>query len=68
LNKIIRLAGDPFRYSRFSFNSEGDMVIDKGAFPKKNVRKFFGVKKNGREFFTDINGNKTYYMAMELEY
>ena len=44
------------------------MFIDKGAFPKKNVRKFFGVKKNGREFFTDINGNKTYYTAMELEY
>ena len=68
LNNIIRLADDPYRYSRFSFNSEGDMVIDTGAFPKKNIRKFFGVKKNGREFFTDSNENKTYYSSMELEY
>ena len=50
LNKIIRLAGDPYRYSRFSFNSEGDMVIDTGAFPKKNVRKFFGAKKKVENF------------------
>ena len=50
LSKIIRLADNPYRYSRFSFNSEGDMVIDTGAFPKKNVRKFFGAKKKVENF------------------
>ena len=42
--------------SHISFNSEGDMVIDIESYPLEKDRKFYGMKKNGREFFTDNNG------------
>ena len=68
LNKIIRLAGNPYRYNHFSFNSNGDMFIDTEAYPQTNYRFFFGIKKNGRPYFSDGNGNQIYQTAMEFQY
>ena len=66
IDNIIRLAPNPYRYNHISFNSEGDMVIDIESYPLEKARKFYGIKKNGREFFTDSNGDKTYFHSMEL--
>ena len=66
LNKIIRLADNPYRYNHISFNLEGDMAIDIESYPLSKTRKFYGMKKNGAEFFTDSSGSKTHYYSMEL--
>ena len=66
LNNIIRLADNPYRYNHISFNAEGDMVLDIESYPVTKVRKFYGIKKNGAEFFTDNSGSKTHYYSMEL--
>ena len=68
LNSIIRLAEDPYRYNHFSFTSEGDMIIDTESFPITNIRKFYGIKKNGREYFNDSSGNTTFNFCMEFDY
>ena len=44
IDKIIFL-GDSFRYNHFSFNSNGDMIVDTHNFPIDNKRLFFGLKK-----------------------
>ena len=59
INNIIELGGEDFRYSHFSLNSKGDMVIDTSAYPGNNERRFFGLKKNGRPYFKDENNNET---------
>ena len=58
LNNIIRLGEDNLRYIHFSFNSNGDMIIDSSAYPISDERKFFGLKKNGRFFFFNDTNNK----------
>ena len=55
LNNIIRLGDGGFGYNHFSFNSDGDMIIDSEAYPISNERRFFGLKKNGRFYFKDSN-------------
>ena len=55
LNNIIRLGDEGFGYNHFSFNSNGDMIIDSEAYPISNERRFFGLKKNGRFYFKDSN-------------
>ena len=45
LNRIIRIGEKGYRYSRFSFNSKGDMIIDITSNPSTNERRFFGLKK-----------------------
>ena len=45
LNNIIRLGDGGFGYNHFSFNSDGDMIIDSEAYPISNERRFFGLKK-----------------------
>ena len=55
LNNIIRLGDEGFGYNHFSFNSNGDMIIDSESYPVSNERRFFGLKKNGRFYFKDSN-------------
>ncbi len=59
LNNIIRLGDFPFRYSHFSFNSDGDMIVDSESYPPTQERRFFGLKKNGQFYFTDSNNKLT---------
>ena len=62
LDKIISLGGNQFKYSHFSFNSNGDMIIDSSTYPQTNERRFFGLKNNGRYYFNDsINDEFGYY-------
>ena len=67
-NRIIRLADNPYRYNHFSINSDGDMIIDTESYPTTNVREFYGITKNGREYFTDNGGKKTHYYSMLFDY
>ena len=61
LNNIIRLGDDGFRYSHFSFNSNGDMIIDTEPYPVSKERRFFGLKKNGQNYFTEPNNRLSLY-------
>ena len=46
IDNIINLGGKNFKYSHFSFSSEGDMIIDTHQYPVENTeRRFFGLKK-----------------------
>ena len=64
LNYIIRLGDKNYRYNHISFNKKGDMIIDTGAYPLEKVRKFYGIKRDGEEFFTDGFGNKNYHSSL----
>ena len=68
LNNIIRLGDHPYRYVHFSYNSEGDLIIDTEAYPSRKDRKFYGIKKNGKEYFSDNEGNKNYKYKLTLQY
>ena len=67
LNNIIRLGDKGFGYNHFSFNSNGDMIIDSEAYSISNERRFFGLKKNGRFYFKDSNNKETAYYSMNVE-
>ena len=64
LNRIIRIGEKGYRYSRFSFNSKGDMIIDITSNPSTNERRFFGLKKNGKYYFKDQNDSDTPYFNL----
>ena len=64
LDNIIRLGDDDFRYSHFSFNSNGDMIVDTESYPISQERRFFGLKKNGQNYFTDSNNQSTAYCSL----
>jgi len=64
LNNIIRLGDNQFRYSHFSFNSDGDMIIDSESYPSTRERRFFGLKKNGKFYFNDSNNQTTPYYSI----
>ena len=66
LNNIIRLGDKPFRYSHFSFNSNGDMIVDSESYPPTQERRFFGLKKNGQFYFTS-NNQLTPYLSLHAE-
>ena len=64
LNNIISLGGQNLRYSRFSFNSNGDMVIDTTSFPVDENRYFFGLKQNGKFYFKNSDNSETPFYTM----
>ena len=66
LNNIIRL-GNPFIFNHISVNSEGDMIIDSESVQLTKERKFYGIKKNGKEYFTNKEGNKDYHSSMTIQ-
>ena len=63
LNRIISLGNHPYRYNHFSFNSNGDMIVDTGVYPPTLARKFFGIKKDGRKLFL---GGEDYFSYLEI--
>ena len=65
IDKIIFL-GDSFRYNHFSFNSNGDMIVDTHNFPSDNKRLFFGLKKNGEFYFKDSDNKGTPYYLINM--
>ena len=68
LNRIIKLGENNLRYGHFSFNSNGDMIVDTSAFPVNKERKFFGLKKNGRFFFKDTNGKEIPFISIYADH
>ena len=55
LNNIIQIGPLNYRYINFASYSNGDMVVETTAFPGENKRYFYGLKNDGRPFFTDKN-------------
>ena len=68
LNHIIKLGNHPYRYNHFSYSSNGDLIIDTESFPITQERKFFGIKKDGKEYFTDNSGNKNFHSSIIVNY
>ena len=68
LNNIIRIGEDNLRYIHFSFNENGDMILDTSSYPVSQLRKFFGLKKNGRFFFNDTNNEETPFYIVYSEH
>ena len=68
LNNVIRLGDNPYIYNHFSHNEKSDLIIDTESNPKTNVRLFFGMKKNGKEYYIDNKGNKNYHFSITAEY
>ena len=66
LNHLIRLGHDPFKYNHFSYNSDGDLIIYMPSESGEKVRNFFGIKKDGQEYFTDNLGNTNYYYSINI--
>ena len=66
LNNIIRIGGLTYRYINFGTYSNGDMVVETTCYPPKTKRYFYGLKKNGRPFFTNkTTQNETPYNLIE---
>ena len=68
LNNIVRFSSKDFRYCHFSFNSDGDMIVDVSSYPVSSERQFFGIKKNGHYFFKDANNKETPYYTMVVDH
>jgi hypothetical protein len=68
LNNIIRLGDDNFRYSHLSINSNGDMIVDSESYPTSQERRFFGLKKNGHFYFTDLYNQETAYCSLNASH
>ena len=67
LNNIIILGDENYRYLNFGSYSNGDMVIQTTTYPATNTRKFYGIKNNGRPFFTKDSKETPYYTKVISE-
>ena len=65
LNNIIVIGDLYYRYINFASYSNGDLVIQTTSFPASTYRKFYGLKENGRPFFTN-NNQETPYFTKEI--
>ena len=61
LNNIIIIGDNNYRYINFGSYSNGDMVIQTTTYPGNIIRKFYGIKNNGRPFFTKDSEETPYY-------
>ena len=61
LNNIIIVGKQNTTYINFAQFSNGDLVILSEDDIGTNNRYFFGIKNNGRPFFTDLNDKETLY-------
>ena len=69
IDNIINLGGKNFKYSHFSFNSEGDMIIDTHEYPLVSYEiRFFGLRANGNFYFFDSNKNETPYYSFLISF
>ena len=59
LDTIIRIGEETYRFFQFSTNLNGDMIIDLSSDSSDSsvfkVRRFYGLKKNGRFYFNESN-------------
>ena len=69
-NNIIIVGGFSFRYLNFISFSNEDMIFETSSFPTNNKRFFYGLKKNGRDYFKKNNSEEEtpfYYLIAENE-
>ena len=67
INNLIIFGEHPFRYLGFGLFSDGSFVIETTSYPEQPKRKFFGLKRDGRPFFTDkINNEETSYYTKDI--
>ena len=58
INNLIIFAQYPYRYLGFGSYSNGDFVIESMCNIEQQKRKFYGIKSNGRPFFTNKTNNE----------
>ena len=51
INNFVQFGGNKFRFLSISTSSSGDMIVESTAYPKSEIRYFYGLKKNGRPYF-----------------
>ena len=65
IDNIIRIGDETYIYFQFSTNTNGDMVIDLSSDSSNSavyaVRRFYGLKKNGRYYFNKDNVDTPYF-------
>ena len=61
-NNIIFIGEQKLRYLNFITFSNGDMIFQTSSFPGNNKRIFYGLKKNGRPYFTKDDSNEGTYI------
>ena len=61
--KMLKFNSQHYRAGHFAFNSKGDMFIE---YSYKNHRLFFGLKKNGKYYFSDEEGNEIPTKEMQI--
>ena len=61
LNNFMNLEISYLRYVNFASYSNGDMILQSGAFPSTQDRYFIGFKNNGRAFFINNETKKSNY-------
>ena len=61
LNNIITICSLNFRYINFAKYENGDMVIGITEYPESIDREFYGIKYNGRPYFTKDSKETSYY-------
>ena len=67
INRIIYIGDIYYRYMNFASYSNGDMVVETTCFPEERKRMFYGLKNNGRPFFTDKSNNmETPYYSINV--
>ena len=67
LNNIIRIGDINFRYVNFANYSNGDMIVETTACLGSSKRMFYGIKTNGRAFFSNNSETKkTYYFSLDV--
>ena len=68
INNLIFIGDLYFRYINFATYSEGHLVVETTCYPPKAKRMFFGLKSNGRPFFTNkTNNEETLYYSINLD-
>ena len=62
-NKIIPVSSTNYTYVDIITMSNGDLIIESSSYPAQLKRIFYGLKKNGRSYFS-YKGKKTSYYTL----
>ena len=64
LTSLIPISEVNFRYISPVFTKNGDLIIQTTKSTGSPERKFFGIRKNGRYYFNDSNGEEYPYFSI----
>ena len=68
INNFVQFGGDKFRFLSMSTSSSGDLIVESTAYPKSEIRYFYGLKKNGRPYFINkTTGEETPFYSKITE-